>query len=266
MKRRVVHITAALLISVTLSTTLRAQDPFPIPIPGGQLVFDPSNWYENVLQVIGLIDELKAWTYLFTRLPLDLVNRYRTLTRPWPVYTFSGVRFASPWLGALNAGDPSGFSYRQLLQTLDIPDDVLTRMPVILRQRFQADYGAVEAADRVATMGIDQVGNTRLTSPNLLAVIQAMQDDAASSSDDFLSETALLTKINTASALSLRIGEKTNEFLAAALEQLTLDNTRRRETEAALLNATIKQWRYGQALGDSMFQNTAANIDGWRLR
>src|ERR1017187_9797301 len=115
----------------------------------------------------------------------------------------------------------------------------------------------------VATMGIDEAGNTRFTTPTLLNVIQAMQDDADSSVDEFQSQTSLLTKINTASVLGLRIGEKTNEFLADALDQLTVDSTRRRQTEAALLNATIKQWRYGQALGDSLFQNTAANIDGW---
>jgi|SRR5579862_3803778 len=263
MKRYIARFASVLLVGLTLSTTVRAQDPFPIP--GPMLVYDPSNWYENALQVIGFVRELEAWAYQFTRLPLDIANRYRTLTRSWPVYNLGGLRFAFPWLGALNSGDPSGSAYRQLVRQLDVPDDILNRMPFNLRQRLQAAYGAVEVADRVATMGIDQAGYTRSTSPSLLGVIQAMQDDAASPSDDFLSETALLTKINTASALNLRIGEKTNQFLAEALEQLTVDNTRRRETEAALLNATITQWRFGQAYGQSLFQNTAANIDTWRL-
>ena len=32
------------------------------------------------------------------------------------------------------------------------------------------------------------------------------------------------------------------------------------------MNATIHQWRYGQAYGDDLFRNTAANIDTWRPR
>ena len=35
---------------------------------------------------------------------------------------------------------------------------------------------------------------------------------------------------------------------------------------AALMNATIVQWRYGLTYGQNLFQNTAANIDSWRLR
>ena len=259
MKRRVIQFTAALLVTLTLSTALRAQD-FPA------VVYDPSNWYENALQVLGLIDELKAWAYQFERLPVDLFNRYRTLVRAWQQYNLGGLRFAFPWLAALNAGDSLGGGYRQLVSALDAPDDVLGRMPFNLRQRFQDQYGALEVADRVATADIDQTGNARSSNPTLLNVIQAMQDDADSSVDEFQSQTALLTKINTASVLGLRIGEKTNEFLANALDQLTVDSTRRRQTEAALMNAAIAQWRYGQALGDSLFQNTAANIDTWRLR
>ena len=257
MKRRLLLLVASVALACTLSARLYAQD---------YIVYDPSNWYENVLQVYGLIDELKAWAYQFERLPIDLLNRYRTFVRAWPQYNLFGLRFAFPWLAALNAGDPAGSAYRQLVSALDVPDDILGRMPLNLRQRLQSQYGAVEVADRVAAMDIDQAGNARSANATLLNVIQAMQDDANSSVDAFQSQTALLTKINTASVLGLRIGEKTNEFLANALEQLTVDSTRRRQTEAALLNATIKQWRYGQALGDSLFQNTAANIDGWRLR
>ena len=47
---------------------------------------------------------------------------------------------------------------------------------------------------------------------------------------------------------------------------MMLDNTRKRDTEATLMNATIYQWRYGQAYGDDLFKNTAAALDGWRQR
>jgi hypothetical protein len=52
----------------------------------------------------------------------------------------------------------------------------------------------------------------------------------------------------------------------STLEQMIVANTRQREAEALLLNATIHQWRYGQGYGDDLFRNTATNIDNWRLR
>ena len=62
------------------------------------------------------------------------------------------------------------------------------------------------------------------------------------------------------------LAEQTNQFLADTLEQLIVDNTRKRDAEAVLMNATIYQWRYGLAYGQDLFRNTAADIDSWRLR
>jgi hypothetical protein len=65
-------------------------------------------------------------------------------------------------------------------------------------------------------------------------------------------------------AIDLRLAEITNQFQLSTLEQAIVDNTRKRDTEATLMNATIHQWRYGQTYGDGLFANTAANIDSWR--
>jgi hypothetical protein len=54
--------------------------------------------------------------------------------------------------------------------------------------------------------------------------------------------------------------------LTSTLEQMIVTNTRQREAEALLLNATIYQWRYGQEYGQDFFRNTASALDGWRQR
>ena len=82
--------------------------------------------------------------------------------------------------------------------------------------------------------------------------------------DDFHTQTALLEKINSAIAIDLRLGEQTNQFQLSALEQSIVDNKRKRDAEATLMNATIHQWRYGKAYGDDLYSRTAANIDNWR--
>ena len=93
-----------------------------------------------------------------------------------------------------------------------------------------------------------------------------MEQDAASTLDAFNTETALLNKINTASVLGLRLADQSNQFLLNTVEQLLVDTTRKRDTEAAVLDATIYQWRYGQAYGADLFHNTATDMDTWRMR
>ena len=92
----------------------------------------------------------------------------------------------------------------------------------------------------------------------------AGDDDAVNPGDAFHSQTALLEKIGSALAIQLRLGEQTNQFQMSALEQSILETTRKRETEALLMNATIRQWRYGRAYGDDLFSRTASRIDTWR--
>ena len=47
------------------------------------------------------------------------------------------------------------------------------------------------------------------------------------------------------------------------LEQLIVDNKRKRDTETRVNNAVVHQWRYGPAYGADMYSRTAANIDRW---
>jgi hypothetical protein len=261
MKRFLVRVTAVLLAVALLSspTPARAQ-------AYDYLVYDESNWYEAFLQLLQFIEQVRLMLKQAQRLPVDMANRYRVVSPTWPPYDLAGLRYAQPILNALNVGDLLGTGYRQVVHALDTPDDILGRLPPELRRRLQVAYGAIELADRVATMGVNQAGAVRVGGNSLLSVIQTMQSDAVSTLDDYHTQTALLNKINGASVLGLRIGEQTNQFLAGAIEQLMVDNTRKRDTEAMLMNATIYQWRYGQAYGDDLFRNTAAALDGWRQR
>ena len=64
--------------------------------------------------------------------------------------------------------------------------------------------------------------------------------------------------------LDLRVRLVDNSEYDARKANFSLAPLRKRDTEATLMNATIHQWRYGQAYGDGLFANTAANIDSWR--
>ena len=58
--------------------------------------------------------------------------------------------------------------------------------------------------------------------------------------------------------------ERYNRVHLNTLEQLIVDNVRKREAETQLMNAHLYQWRYGQRYGSEMFSNTAQKLDGWR--
>jgi hypothetical protein len=257
MKRVMARLAAVGLLVTMVSATLHAQ----------LVVFDPANYAEAIAEVLQLVKEVQAMLYQAQRLPVNMAARYQVFSPAWPPYDLAGgLRFAQPILNALNAGDPSGAGYRQVVDVLDIPDDVLLRMPPALRSRVQTAYAAIELADRVAAMGVNQAGTVRVNGNSLLQVVQAMQSDAVSTVNDYHTQTALLNKINGANVLALRVGEQANQFLADAVEQLLVDNTRKRRTEAGVMNATIAQWRYGLAYGQDLFRNTATDLDRWRLQ
>ena len=119
-------------------------------------------------------------------------------------------------------------------------------------------------SDSMASLAVDQTGGARADGPLQLQAIRNVEHDAVNPDDAFHTQTALLDKIDSALAIELRLSEQTNQFQLSALEQSMLENKRKRDTEAALMNASIRQWRYGQAYGADLFSRTAANIDNWR--
>jgi hypothetical protein len=257
MTRAVVRLTVVALLVGALSTEVHAQF----------IVFDPANYVEDLVQVLQLIQQVQSMLYQARRLPVDMQTRYHVVSPAWSLHDLAaGLRYAGPILQAFNAGDPSGSGYRRVVDPLEIPDDILGHMPAALQRDLATAYATIELADGVATLGVDQAGAARASGNIVLQRIQAMENDAVSANDDFHTQTALLNKINAASVLGLRIGEQANQFLAGAIEQLVVDNTRKRDTEARLMDATITEWRYGLAYGADLFRHTATDLDTWRLR
>jgi hypothetical protein len=250
----------ALGLTVVGAPTLRAQT---LAIP----VFDASNYYEAIIEAYDLYDQL---TYLINqarRLPVDMLARYYVYSPFWTFNTIaSPFPSAAPVLNSLNTGDPTGTGYQQVIDPLDVPLDVLARMPLALQRRLTDQYASIQLADSVNAMGIDQSGTVRANGNALLQVLQTMEADAASPDGAFNTQTALLNKINGASVLGLQVGEQSNQFLSAVVEQLLVNTKRTRDTEADLMNATINQWRYGATYGQDLYSRTAADLDTWRLR
>ena len=253
MKRLALRLIVVVLVVAVCSSTARAQFT----------VFDPSNYAQAVLQVQHLIRQYQFLVQQTKRLP-NMAGRYRRYTPGWAPHDLGRVFYAGGILGGLNDGDASGAGYRSMAHYRDSFPDVAWRMPEALRGPLATSYANIELADSVATMAIDQIGQMRQTTNLMMYTIEGLEDDAYSSNDDLQTQTAILNKINAANVVGLRLTVQNHQLLGESLEQLIVDNKRKRDSEMRIMNATIHQWRYGQAYGVDLFSNTAANIDGWR--
>jgi hypothetical protein len=261
MTRRIVRPVAAVLAAVLL--VVAAPAPARAQIP----VYDAANWYEALQQLLQFIEQYRFLLQQARRLPVDMATRYHGHSVDWTFHDLeSGLLYAQRILGALNTGDPTGSAYRQIVEPLDVPTDVIGRMPASLQRRLTDAYAAIEMADSVSELAVDQMGAMRTDGPHDEQVAKDMEKDAVSSNDAFHTQTAILNKINTATVLGLRMQDHVSKALMSTLEQMIVANQRQRDAEAQLMNATIYQWRYGQSYGQDLFRNTAANIDGWRIQ
>jgi hypothetical protein len=255
MKRRGFRAAAVALAVALGTTTARAQ----------WVVFDPSNYAEAIAQVQQMIRQYEFWIEQTRRVPVDIASRYHAHSLDWTYHDLSGgALYAQAMLRALNEGDVSGAAYRGLVDPLDVPTDVMGRLPATLQRSLADRYGSIELQDSITRLAVDQTGSARVDGPFTLQAVRNVEHDIANMGDAYHSQTALLEKINAASAIGLRLEEQTNQFQLTTLEQLIVDNTRRRDTEARLMNATIYQWRFGSAYGQDLFRRTASDIDTWR--
>jgi hypothetical protein len=234
------------------------------PLMAQWVVYDPTNYAQAVAQYEQLLQQYEFLIQQARRLPIDLGARYHADSLAWTSYDPSGLLYARTLLAALNAGDATGTGYRDTVQPLDVPTDVAAHMPADMQRRLTTGYSTLELSDNVARLAVDQTGRARANGPLTQQAINHVDQDGGNPADDFHAQTALLEKINAALTLALRISEETNQLQLSLVEHAIVDNKRKRDAEATLMNGTIRQWRYGQSYGSDLFRHTAANIDGWR--
>jgi hypothetical protein len=264
MKKPLLRIGAISLVFALAVVTVPLKAQFVVydPISYGELVLQ---YTQELLQYVKQVEQYLLLVKQARRVPVDIETRYHAYSLDWTFHNLdSSLLYARALLQALNAGDATGAAYQGVVTPLDVPTDVVGRMPADMQRRLGDAYATIEAGDSMTRLAVDQAGQARAEGPLTLQAIRNVEHDIDNPGDDFHSQTALLEKINAAFAIGLRLEEQTNQFQLSALEQGMLDNKRKRDAEATLMNATIRQWRYGKAYGDDLFRNTAANIDNWR--
>lgn len=260
--KRMSRILAVVLLIVTLTPSPAHAQFWPF---GPMIVYDPSNYAQAVAQVTNLIRTYQWMVSQAQRLPSALLAKYVTPAVQWRLHNLqSAYPWARPLLTALTNGDLTGQQYLRVVDVLQPVSPMINQLPPALRRRALDAYSTIELADSVAQMSINQVGAIRTNGANVLNAIQAVESDTVDPTSSFQSQTQILNKINGTSVLGLRIAERATQFQMHVLEQLIVENKRKRDTEAILMNAAINQWQYGLQYGQSLYSATAANLDNWR--
>jgi hypothetical protein len=205
------------------------------------VVYDPTNYAQAVTAYTQAVQEYQFWLRQAKRLPAAVLNRYRVPEIPWQLHQVD-----------------------LLTDRLEPLDGVSTTVPTPLLPRLTAHHAAITNAEQLMKRGLDHAKAVRIGGGSMMRAIQALDDDVVGDGDAYHAETALLNKITGASVLGLRIAERSTQFLAQTVEQLILENMRKRDTEAQLMNAHVFQWNYGSRYGADLFSHTAKGLDSWR--
>ncbi len=230
------------------------------------VVYDPWSVAQAIIEVFNLVRQYTEMIRQAQRLPVDLATRYRGQSVAWTLQDL-GV--------ALRAAVAQRAEHRR-------PDR--TRRTGRSSTRSTCPPTSWRGCRPSCSGGCapsTPPSNWRTASPSAASIRSAPPGRLAPPccrpsgpwsktpprrSTPSIRETALLNKINTASVLGLRLADQSNQFLLNTVEQLLVDTTRKRDTEATVMDATIYQWRYGQAYGADLFRNTATDLDTWRMR
>jgi hypothetical protein len=244
------------------------------------VVFDPTNYavalehltqlVQQYTQLVRTYQQIRAqydeWIWLAQHLSPSALARYRMIANTWRLLT-AGNTYGTlgAWLAAANTGTGGLAGYRQATQLLGDYGGAAGQMPPDAWTRAKARYGQVELADATTAQGLETIGQLRLHAADSLRATQALEDDALSGSDDLHTLIAVLNKTNAANVLAIRTAQNANQLLVSLLESQLVDTTRRREADAAAINADIVFQQDARRFASQFSDGTTSAIVGFRL-
>ena len=123
---------------------------------------------------------------------------------------------------------------------------VLGEEDVTALRDFAARLATINVADATAISATNDTGHVRYNGRREQAAIDELDADVRDPSQE-QSATAVIEKLSGSALIAARQRQARAELLVGIVEQLLVDSKRSRDTEAAVMNATLRQGRYGHA-------------------
>jgi hypothetical protein len=179
--------------------------------------------------------------------------------------TSSALTYGESYRTALRYGDASGSAFEQWARTRQPAGDLLTDLSPEAREAIERGLATLDVTDSSLIVATHHVGAMRARGGHELRAIDTLESDVIDPSDA-QSATAVLDKISAASLLETQQKQARVQHLTSLVEQLTIDNKRARDTEAALLNMQLRRllhggWDEGQT---GMLDGAANDLRTWR--
>jgi hypothetical protein len=189
---------------------------------------------------------------------------YRLPGTPASAHDVARWEYAGPWLQGLNGGDAERSAYEAIARRLELPGDLLQKLPPAARRAVEQAYATVEITDAVAQTGTQQIGQVRDYAVRLQRVVDALQRDVVNQDPRSHEMTTILDKVAAGTLVARRQDMAANQLLLHALEQLLARGKRLRDTEAATMNMRLGGLRDGRPAGASIVRGSADDLRTWR--
>lgn len=210
-----------------------------------------------------LLRKMSRRLSLFTDL-----SKYQLLDPPrWRIHIFNDpslVLFAGDYNAALNYGDASGNSYREVTVPLVDAQGLLDEgmSPDAIRE-FAARLATIDVADATAISATNDTGHVRYNGRREQQAIDVLEADVIDPSQD-QSATAVLDKLSGAALIGARQRQARAELLVGVVEQLLIDSKRERDTEAAAMNMQLTTWHRSPAVNAAFVAGSGDALRTWR--
>jgi len=239
------------LTLVLLAAPLAAQ--FPPVIPMGYPVDDVGNklthlsqlakavaTVEQLLQIYSTVDGHHRLAVAQAQMILGKL-RWSLPAVPWQMTAgASTYGLPAPWYGAVNSGAGANLAYQLATEALRIYS--MGGIPGVFQPRMMRQYSAIEIADAANQTALRTIGQYRAEQAMRSSVISSLMSTANSDGAADNTQIGVLNQIANSQAVSLQNTHAANAIQAAILEQMTVQATRARETQAIETNAAIDFW------------------------
>ena len=169
-----------------------------------------------------------------------------------------------PWVQQLNQGGSAGSAYNSATIPLQTYGPNVAQWPSDEQQKLASQYASLEFTDstNIDTMGM--IGQLRANANAADQAIAALEADSLSSDPTMNTEIGVLNKINAATIAQIRSSRDANQLLLRTLEQQLADSKRRRDAEAAEMNAQIGRMEQGGAVKAQYTSTITDTLSGFR--
>jgi hypothetical protein len=246
----------------------------------GDIVYDPSNFEENIQQLVQLQQQYaqliqtyqmirsqyEQMQFMAQQVPVTMSLRYRSVATPWtPSSAANTYGTTAGWVTGINTGLGVSSGYSAATQGLKTYGGAMGNIPGDQLDRVKNNYATVELTDGANLSAIETIGRMRGNASAVESAIQNLENDSLSSDPNMNTEVAVLNKINAANVISVRNTQDGNKLLVALAEEQIIEAKRKRDAEAQAINNHIQFMSQGQAVMAAQAAGASSAMLAYRM-